>query len=102
MRSIFHRFETSSRAEREQMQLDLMRHYNGLIKQVREDFAALRDYRGPGGRVFPTSPSYIQLRICHAESIAALGHVQAAFDILGIDYDPDQPFEIELSKEAQP
>lgn len=92
MANIFHRFETSSRAEREQMQLDLMRHYNGLIEQERESFAAVRDYLGHGGKVSRSDHEYIRRLKIHAEIMAALGHVQAVFDILGIEYEPDQPF----------
>ena len=100
MANIFRRFETSSRAEREQMQLDLMRHYNGLIEQERESFAAVRDYRGHGGKVSRSYHEYIRRNMIHAEALTALGHVQAVFDILGIEYEPDQPFDIGLSREV--
>lgn len=92
MFNIFHRFETSSRAEREQMQLDIMRHYNGLIEQEREAFAAVWDYINCGAKVSRSDHEYIRLNMLHAGVMTALGHVQAVFDILGIEYEPGQPF----------
>lgn len=96
MNSIFHRFETSSRAEREEMADNLKRHYNHMIQLERDAFAALRDYRGHAGKVSRSGLGYTRCQISHAETIAALGHVQTVFDILGIDHEPGQPFDLGL------
>lgn len=88
MGNIFRRFETSSRAEREEMADNLKAHYNHMIQLEREAFAALPRKGHNPGLIFRNSG--------HSEIMAALGHVQAVFDILGIDYEPGQPFDLDF------
>lgn len=86
MLTLFRHFETSSRAEREEMADNLKAHYNHMIQLEREAFAAIpRQGHKPG--IHNTG---------HSEIMTALGHVQAVFDILGIDYEPGQPFDLGL------
>lgn len=86
--NIFHRFETSSKSERAEMAHELKLHYNSLIQEERNAFAAIREAK--------TTTASRLARIPHVEAMAALGHVQAVFDILGIEYDPGEPFHLGL------
>lgn len=88
MDNIFHRFETSSKAERADMAHELKLHYNALIQDERNAFAAIREAK--------TNTAAQRARISHVEAMAALEHVQAVFDILGIEYDPGEPFYLGL------
>ena len=83
MFNIFHRFETSSRDEREFIARNLARHYNCMLAQ-QLDFYEM--YRECGN---------IAARLDFLNIDCAIGHVHAIFDILGIEYEPLQPFDFE-------
>lgn len=86
MFNIFHRFETSSRSEREFIARNLAKHYNCMLAQQLDFY---EQYRECGS---------IAARIDFLNIDCAIGHVQAVFDILGIDYEPGEPLEIESAE----
>lgn len=82
--SFFHRFETSSRAERDEIADNLKAHYNHLVYNERDAFDRTFTERSKNAR------------LAHIAAVDALGHVQAVFDILGVEYEPGQPFDLGL------
>lgn len=84
MANIFRRFETSSRAEREFVARNLAKHYNCMLEQQLDFY---EQYREEGS---------IAARIDFLNIACAIGHIQTVFDILGIEYEPGQPFDLGL------
>lgn len=82
--SFFHYLETSSRAERDEIADNLKAHYNHLVYIERDAFE----------RTFTERSA--EARTAHIAAVDALGHVQAVFDILGIEYELGQPFDLGL------
>lgn len=82
---MFAHFETTSRQEREEIAAQLRTMYNAILTGENETFAALR---GATPGTYPTA------QIAHAENIGKLAAVQGVFEILGIEYEPGQPFPV--------
>lgn len=82
MANIFHRFETSSREERELIARNLAEHYNRMLEQQLDFYEHFRECGS------------IAARIDFLNIDAAIGHVQSVFNILGIEYEPGQAIEL--------
>lgn len=81
-RDFFHCLRTSSRTEREIMALEVKRAYNNAVYAENEAYDLVRRDSSPGARS------------AHNAAMAALGHMQNLFDILGIEYQPGRPFDL--------
>lgn len=77
---LFHRFETSSRAERADMARALMELYNQVVASENSAYSSMRNAKHPG--------IYGDAAAAHRKAIAQLGTIQAVFDVLGIDFEP--------------
>ena len=79
MTNFFHRFETSSQAERAEMARNLQQLYNRFYTEENETFLALREAKNPQAHAI-AQKNYIA-------AISKLGAVQAVFHELGIPFD---------------
>lgn len=79
MPTFFHRFETSSQAERAEMARNLQELYNRLYTAEYETFYAMRSAKSPG--------VYSEAAAAHRKAITQLGTIQAVFYELGIAFD---------------
>lgn len=82
---MFAHFETTFRQEREEIAAQLRTMYNAILTGENETFSTLRE---------ATPEAYPAAQIAHAESIGKLGAIQGVFEILGIEYEPGQPFPV--------
>lgn len=79
MTDFFHRFETSSQAERAEMARSLKELYNSFWTAEAEAFYTMRNAKNPG--------VYTDAAAAHRKAITQLGTIQAVFHELGIEFD---------------
>lgn len=79
MTAFFHRFETSSQAERAEIARSLMTLYNRFYTAENESYLAIRAAKHPG--------IYGDAVAAHRKAITQLGTIQAVFHELGIEFD---------------
>lgn len=79
MPTFFHRFETSTQAERAEMARNLQNLYNRFYSEENESFLALREAKSPG--------LYTDAQKRYAAAVSKLGTIQAVFHELGIEFD---------------
>ena len=77
--TFFHRFETSSQAERADMARNLKALYNQFYTAEYESFMAMRSAKHPG--------PYGDAATAHRKAMTQLGTIQAIFYELGIEFD---------------
>ena len=86
--TFFERFETSSQAERADMARQLMELYNLVVTAEYDSLMTMRNAKHPG--------IYGDAAAAHRKACAQLAMIQTVFDVLGIEFEPYRPFDLEV------